>query len=521
IEVEKFINLTTRRRSPAAVILDSQLMIALVYVYEKTVKIFLNDVENFRKEVFVKKVIDETELVTHKRKKTADQEIPSGRTMIIIPTDDMQMLPADNVLARDWDFEIYQSLVTDSSISANKKQRRQTDYAAIQLPTITEEALPPFDLQIDAFGPLGKIDEIERTTLHQQWENDEIIGAPKADRHGQFDFDDRPQETTFTRRRKQSQSEFDLFMSEMMLLLETTKNVYLTQMSTIATKTGPLIMLSGTNVLTSIQSLRIITADQTSLLPLDQMMDVIPPLQTDQPTVDAVVIEKQAKSKKPSRRKIAISKKLDLVKDPSVWYKVQNDKFQFDIDIQTKKGIDKVQYDSSNDSCKKLLNDIRNQLERIRSPLLPIQESKEMEIDVPARLGPASSLLPTDNRSASITGKPLERSPSRYPDSLDMPGRPTNEMPAMQGDLVLPNDMPPFDTYGVLTTTQQYLIQSILALASQDGGGIFNELLRVQGLTKIHAARLFSELLCLCAEQKVYAEQTVSYTDIRITRILQ
>ncbi|CAF3130334.1 unnamed protein product [Rotaria socialis] len=217
-DVLQYVNSKTRRRSPLALILDSHLMIGLVYVYSKTVILCHQDVEKLYKDAVVHRFFEFEDSAKLKLTRKKDTVLTDTQWQIDI---DENLLPDERMLLeRDFSIEIprqltpppqlvqspvctilkftiqlkYLSLISkDNLLLLPWEVSKPTHGKRITLLPDIEEPMPKFDIIDDRFGePLPvpstttmDIDErCDRTFFRTASEDrsKELLRAPHVDR---------------------------------------------------------------------------------------------------------------------------------------------------------------------------------------------------------------------------------------------------------------------------------------------------------------------------------------------------
>ncbi|CAF1281232.1 unnamed protein product [Rotaria sp. Silwood1] len=198
-DVLQYVNSKNRRRSPLALILDSHLMLGLVYIYSKTVLLWHQDVEKLYKDAIVHRFFefdDPTKLKLTRKKETV---LTSTQWHIDI---DENLLPDERILLeRDFSIEIPRQLTPPEPVQSPDnlpplpwEVSKPTHGKRITLLPDIEEPLPKFDIIDDRFGePLPvppttamDIDERYDRTFFRTVSEDrskELLRAPRVDRH--------------------------------------------------------------------------------------------------------------------------------------------------------------------------------------------------------------------------------------------------------------------------------------------------------------------------------------------------
>ncbi|UJR34121.1 hypothetical protein I4U23_021528 [Adineta vaga] len=198
-DVLQYVNSKTRRRSPLALILDSHLMLGLVYVYSKSVILWQQDVEQLYKDAIVHRFFEFNDPT--KTKLTRKKETVLTNTQWQIDIDE-NLLPDERMLLeRDFSIEIPRQSTPpviaqspDTLPLLPWEVSKPTHGKRITLLPDIEEPMPKFDIIDDRFGePLPvppttamDIDEHQDRTFFRagsEERNKELLRAPRVDRH--------------------------------------------------------------------------------------------------------------------------------------------------------------------------------------------------------------------------------------------------------------------------------------------------------------------------------------------------
>lgn len=201
-DVLQYVNSTNRRRSPLALILDSHLMLGIVYVYSKTVILWHQDVEKLYKDAVVHRFFEFDEPTKVKLTRKKETVLTNAQWQLDI---DENLLPDERILLeRDFSIEIPRQLTPpepaetpDNLPPLPWEVSKPTHGKRITLLPDLEEPAPKFDIIDDRFGePLPvppattttamDVDErYDRTFFRAASEerNIELMRAPRIDRH--------------------------------------------------------------------------------------------------------------------------------------------------------------------------------------------------------------------------------------------------------------------------------------------------------------------------------------------------
>lgn len=199
-DVLNYVNSTNRRRSPLALILDSHLMLGIVYVYSKTVILWHQDVEKLYKDAVVHRFFefdDSTKVKLTRKKETV---LADAQWQLDI---DENLLPDERILLeRDFSIEIPRQLTPPAPVQPSDnlpplpwEVSKPTHGKRITLLPDIEEPAPKFDLIDDRFGeplppptttmPMDVDERYDRTFFRAASEerSNELLRAPRVDRH--------------------------------------------------------------------------------------------------------------------------------------------------------------------------------------------------------------------------------------------------------------------------------------------------------------------------------------------------
>lgn len=197
-DVVQYINAKNRRRSPMALILDSHLLLGVVFVYSKTVFLCHQDAEKLYKDAIVHRFLEFETPVKSKLTRKKDTILANTRWQIDI---DENLLPDERVLLeRDFSIEIPRQPTPPIFAQSPEilpplpwEVSRTSHGKRITLLPDIEEPMPKFDLIDDRFGePLPvqpttamDVDQHEERTILQPLVEDrsaELLRAPVVDR---------------------------------------------------------------------------------------------------------------------------------------------------------------------------------------------------------------------------------------------------------------------------------------------------------------------------------------------------
>ncbi|CAF2952038.1 unnamed protein product [Rotaria sp. Silwood2] len=238
-DVLQYVNSKNRRRSPLALILDSHLMLGLVYVYSKNVLLWHQDVEKLYKDAIVHRFF-EFDGPT-KTKLTRKKETVLTGTQWHIDIDE-NLLPDERMLLeRDFSIEIPRQITPPEPVQSPDnlpplpwEVSKPTHGKRITLLPDIEEPLPKFDIIDDRFGePLPvppttvlDIDERYDRTFFRAASEDrskELLRAPRVDRHiGAIDRYVHPREDLTIDEHRPARSEASVLPPLSMPLMDTT-----------------------------------------------------------------------------------------------------------------------------------------------------------------------------------------------------------------------------------------------------------------------------------------------------------
>ncbi|CAF0816795.1 unnamed protein product [Adineta steineri] len=198
-DVLQYINSKNRRRSPLALILDSHLMLGLVYVYSKSVILWHQDVEKLYKDAIVHRFFEFDDPTKVKLTRKKEAVLTTTQWQIDI---DENLLPDERILLeRDFSIEIPRQVTPPQVVQSPDnlpplpwEVSKPTHGKRITLLPDIEEPMPKFDIIDDRFGePLPvppttamDIDERYDRTFFRTSSEDrskELLQAPRADRH--------------------------------------------------------------------------------------------------------------------------------------------------------------------------------------------------------------------------------------------------------------------------------------------------------------------------------------------------
>ncbi|CAF0816970.1 unnamed protein product [Rotaria sordida] len=328
-DVIQYVNSKTRRRSPLALILDSHLMLGLVYVYSKSVLLWHLDVEKLYKDAVVHRFF-EFDGPT-KLKLTRKKEAVLTGTQWHIDIDE-NLLPDERILLeRDFSIEIPRQVTPPEVVESPDnlpplpwEVSKPTHGKRITLLPDIEEPMPKFDIIDDRFGePLPvppttamDIDErYDRTFFHAEPEDrsKELLQAPRVDRHiGATDRYVHPSEDRTMDEHRRARSVTSILPPLSMPLMDTTSieperptivtrdqfSIDALAFITSAIDTYPIYdsmptktILLGADCIPS-SSVPLIFVQEPTVIGADEMvmqMDTLPPLDQQLPTEVPVV----------------------------------------------------------------------------------------------------------------------------------------------------------------------------------------------------------------------------------------
>ncbi|CAF1273274.1 unnamed protein product [Adineta ricciae] len=203
-DVLQYVNSTTRRRSPLALVLDSHLLLGLTYVYSKSVILWHQDVEKLYKDAVVHRFFEFDDPTKAKLTRKKETVLTTTQWQIDI---DENLLPDERMLLeRDFSIELPRQSTPPERIQTPDnlpplpwEVSKPTHGKRITLLPDIEEPMPTFDIIDDRFGePLPAsqqppptttvmdVDEREDRTFFRaasEERSKELLRAPRADRH--------------------------------------------------------------------------------------------------------------------------------------------------------------------------------------------------------------------------------------------------------------------------------------------------------------------------------------------------